>query len=315
MMASPTFLLAIPTMNRPDSLRRTLERIAAGTRRPAGVLVVDQSEPAVAEQVRAVCAGSPLGVRYVHSTVRSLTSARNLAIDQGGDYSHIVFLDDDVDLALDALAKAETLLLRRPSLALIGFKVETLTPPSPVRSFRRTLGRLFLRVGDERPAAYISRAILGHMPMDFAGEIPAAWAMGCSIVDLAYLRRTGIRYDETFTGHAYPEDLDFSWRFIERAKLDGREAVISAEVKLLHLISTEWRMPRWGSARQFIDNRYAVLRKHYSGCSYYVTLACFYWANLGEVLIWLRHGRLPWAPLYFMVRLLPRALFRLPASV
>jgi len=312
MTTPPTFLVAIPTMNRPDSLRRTLARIAAGSRQPDAVIVVDQSDPACAEQVRAVCADTPLAVRYLHSLVRSLTSARNKALDEGGDFSHIVFLDDDVDLALDALANAQSLLLRRPSLALIGFKVETLTPPSRPQSVRHFFGRLFLRSGDGRPSAYVSRAILGHMPAEFVGEIPAAWALGCSIVDLRYLRLSGIRFEEKFVGHAYPEDLDFSWRFIERAKLDGREAVVSADVRLLHLISTEWRMPRLASARQFIDNRYAVLRKHHVGLAYYASLACFYWANVGELLIWLRNGRLPWAPLYFMLRLLPRALLRLP---
>lgn len=312
MTPAPTFLLAIPTMNRPDSLRRTLAGIAEGTRRPQAVLVVDQSEPAAAEQVRAVCAASPLAVRYLHSSVRSLTAARNKALDEGGDFSHIVFLDDDVDLAPDALANAESLLRHRPALALVGFKVETLSPPSPALSASRFLGRFFLRVGDGRPAAYVSRAILGHMPTNFVGEIPADWAMGCSIVDLRYLRQTGIRFDETFVGHAYPEDLDFSWRLIEQARIDGREAVISADVRLLHLVSTEWRMPRLASARQFIDNRYAVLRKHHSGPAYYTWLVCFYWANLGELLIWLRNGRVPFAPLYFMARLLPRALFRLP---
>jgi GT2 family glycosyltransferase len=311
MTAAPTFLLAIPTMNRPDSLRRTLAVIAEGARLPEAVLVVDQSEPSAAEQVRAVCAASPLAVRCLHSSVRSLTAARNKALDEGGDFTHIVFLDDDVDLAPDALANAQALFSRRPSLALVGFKVGTLTPPSPPRSLRRLLGRLFLRAGDDRPAAYVSRAILGHMPNAFAGEIPAQWAMGCSIVDLRYLRRTGIRFDETFAGHAYPEDLDFSWRFIARARADGREAVISADVRLLHLVSSEWRMPRTESARQFIDHRYAVLRKHHAGPAFYVALACFYWANVGELLIWLRNGRLPWAPLWFMLRLIPRALLRL----
>lgn len=308
----PTFLIVIPTMNRPDSLRRTLARIAAGSLQPAVIVVVDQSEPTCAAQVRAVCADTPLAVRYLHSSTRSLTSARNKAIDEGGDFSHVVFLDDDVDLALDALASARDLLLRRPRLALVGFKVETLTPTSRPRSIRHILGRLFLRSGDGRPSAYVSWAILGHMPADFVGEIPAAWALGCSIVDLRYLRSTAIRFDETFVGHAYPEDLDFSWRFIERANCDGREAVISADVRLLHLVSTEWRMPRLASARQFIDNRYAVLRKHHAGLAYWASLACFYWANIGELLIWLRNGRLPWAPLYFMLRLLPRALLRLP---
>ena len=79
------------TRNRPGSLQDCLASIAVLDPAPDAVIVVDQSDPAKAERVRALC-GSP--VRYVRSEPKGLGFARQTA------FVHCVtevllFTDDD----------------------------------------------------------------------------------------------------------------------------------------------------------------------------------------------------------------------------
>lgn len=85
--------VAIPTLDRPDDLRRCLESVLGGAEMPAEVLVVDQSSD---DSSRAVVEslGSPL-VRHIRHSPPSQCGARNRAASEArGEY--VAFIDDDV---------------------------------------------------------------------------------------------------------------------------------------------------------------------------------------------------------------------------
>lgn len=94
--------IAIPTWNRAEVLRRTLESLAH-LRVPPGarveLLVVDNNSPDHTRDVVADCAASlPFAARCVVETRQGLNHGRNRCIAEARS-EHVVFLDDDIEVA------------------------------------------------------------------------------------------------------------------------------------------------------------------------------------------------------------------------
>src|SRR5688572_20033463 len=84
--------IVVPTKDRPVELRRMLESVAAQTRRPEQVIVVDGSAP----DIRAVVDGFPeLAIDYVRVYPPSLSRQRNAGMRVvRGDITLAGYLDD-----------------------------------------------------------------------------------------------------------------------------------------------------------------------------------------------------------------------------
>lgn len=102
-MSSLAYSVIIATFERPEELRATLESLAAQTRRPALVVVVDASPDdrtcAVAEQFR-----ERLPVLYERSTLPSAALQRNTGASRATT-PLVAFLDDDVFVPPTTLAQ------------------------------------------------------------------------------------------------------------------------------------------------------------------------------------------------------------------
>ena len=97
------FSVVIPTMGRPEPLRRTLESLRDTNPCPDEAFVIDAATDASARQTALDFQDGKVPVRYIH-TEPSLTRQRNMGIDEAaGDV--IVFLDDDVKLPKNLFAK------------------------------------------------------------------------------------------------------------------------------------------------------------------------------------------------------------------
>jgi GT2 family glycosyltransferase len=95
------YSIVIATFERPEELRTALASLAAQTRPPAQVIVVDSSPD---ERTRAVVADAPLPVRYERAVRPSSAVQRN----QGAEFVTtplIVFMDDDVFIPPTSLEK------------------------------------------------------------------------------------------------------------------------------------------------------------------------------------------------------------------
>lgn len=94
--ARPLVTVAIPTRDRPESLRRTLESILRGTRLPDEIVVCDQSESDADSPPHAPPNEAPdVPIRHRRIRERGVNRNRNRAIDASiGDF--IAFCDDDV---------------------------------------------------------------------------------------------------------------------------------------------------------------------------------------------------------------------------
>jgi glycosyltransferase involved in cell wall biosynthesis len=116
--------VAIPTLNRAESLKRTLESLAA-MRIPMDlaweVLVVNNGGTDHTDQVIDSFVGR-LPIRRVVEPKRGVSNARNRAVDEAkGDY--ILWTDDDVVVDPGWLAAYADAFKRWPDVAVFGGKI------------------------------------------------------------------------------------------------------------------------------------------------------------------------------------------------
>ena len=271
----------IPTMNRPQTLLRTLRSFASGSRVPDQVVVVDQSaDPATRGENRAAlesCAGG-FETEYLHQELPSLTRARNLGA-AAAKYDTLIMSDDDVDLEPDTVANVYDL-MRRPELALIA----GLNLDSGPAHFNRVLGKIFMTHSwRSREGGYVTASMLGRYPERIDRELPTEWAMGYFfVIRRSLAARWGVEWDEKLVKYAYAEDLDFSMGYCRHAAQEGLECILTPRVAVHHLVSGEWRTPSYEATLFYIRNREYLRRKHRPGMFSWFAVR---WTNCGMLLM------------------------------
>jgi glycosyltransferase involved in cell wall biosynthesis len=196
-----TISVVIPTINRPADLVETAQAVAAQTRLPDELIVVDQSPTAnTSNRLRQLFACQP-AVRLIYiwnPAIIGLPMARNAGFDAStGDL--ICYLDDDITPARDYLAQIERGFARFPAWdGLCGRFTD-----NESQGFSRRLCRGLFRRGLFRD----DRARLATM------NRPAAMRLICG--GASCFRRDvlqQLRFDETLTGYALGEDVEFCLR-------------------------------------------------------------------------------------------------------
>lgn len=112
--------IIIPTMNRPESLKRTLDYIVKCRVRPGEVIVVDQSlDSNIANANRETLSriSNIINAKYLYQENPSLTRARNYGI-RNATKEIIVCSDDDVDVKTDIFEVIQSIMMDR-SIAMI----------------------------------------------------------------------------------------------------------------------------------------------------------------------------------------------------
>jgi GT2 family glycosyltransferase len=91
--------VAVPTIGRPELLRRLLESLVRNTQTPEEILVIDQSGTTATEEVAGEFAPT-LGVRVVPDEGKGVARARNRALREAS-CDLVLFTDDDCTVASD----------------------------------------------------------------------------------------------------------------------------------------------------------------------------------------------------------------------
>ena len=93
-MTDPSIAVVVPTVDRPDHLRRCLSALAGGTLLPDEVVVVDQGDRERTEEVLTDAALSSLPVQHVVAPLRGLSAARNVGLARVTS-AWVAYTDDD----------------------------------------------------------------------------------------------------------------------------------------------------------------------------------------------------------------------------
>lgn len=187
--------VAVLTFRRPADLAELLPilvRQAAEAPAQVDILVVDNDPAAGARaQVAAAAAAGP--VRYAHEPAPGIASARNRALDEAtGEL--LVFIDDDERPTADWLSLLLAEYRRRRPVAVVGPVVSRYDePPSPWVQAGRFFDRRRLPTGTPVTVAATNNLLL----------------------DLAWVRRNDLRFDERF-GLSGGSDTLFTRQLIAR---------------------------------------------------------------------------------------------------
>lgn len=266
--------LLIPTMNRPETLRRTLQSYFSAEYVPNQVVVVDQSsDRSVREQNESILLqyAKTSNVKYVYQQNASLTKARNNALRYALN-DIIVFSDDDIDVFPDTLDLVRNR-MQDTSIAMIaGIDDRMQHSNSIIGYFLGTKSYLKRNIG------HVTASVLGRYPNSINGLIRTEWAMGYFfVVRKSLLEKWNITWDERLTGYAYAEDLDFSYRYYKMAEYEGLKCIMDEKIHVVHLASQEYRIPTQKHTMMYVINRGYIGYKHHMGWKSYVA---FNWCNL-----------------------------------
>lgn len=264
----------IPTMNRPETLKATLDSFFNGDVLPAQVVVVDQSNDENAKKTKNVCDkySDKAQIKYVYQERPSSTEARNNAYNYASG-EIIVFSDDDVLVYKNTLKNVVSVMQRNEVAMIAGIDDNSSASSTNIGYLLGTKSYKNRKIG------HVTLSMLGRYPDNIKGEIETQWAMGYFfVVRKSLLDKWNIRWDENLTSYAYAEDLDFSFSYYKKAKSENLKCVINEQVRVKHCVSKEYRTPSSKSTYMYVVNRYYLSYKHNMGFRSRLTMKwCNFW--------------------------------------
>lgn len=272
--------IIIPTMNRNETLKETISSLVSSQVLPLELIIVDQSNtPGMAEDIQNCLKNLPFAVKYTHLEKPSLTIARNVGAEMASG-NVLVCMDDDVTVPQKVLGNIEKIFSDEKVAIIAGFDLNSGTGGTP----QAKLGYLFLRKSRSQEfKGYVTAGLYGHITQQFEQTTDTDWAMGFFFVirkDL--LKKWNIQWDERLISYAYAEDLDFSWRYCQKAHKDDMKCLISRDVAIYHRVSQEWRETKRAFTFMEIFHREYISYKW--GKSFWCRLG-IRWANIGTFLM------------------------------
>ncbi|WP_423262900.1 glycosyltransferase family 2 protein [Frondihabitans sp. 4ASC-45] len=203
---TPTLTIAVLTFRRPDDLGAILPALVEQAASVSGqatarVLVVD-NDPAASARDAVTVAGAAAdqrGVRidYVSETEPGIAVARNRALAESSEFDLLVFIDDDERPSATWLADLLALQRERDAAAVVGPVVSAFAhEPDPWI----TAGEFFVR---------------RRLPTGTAVDVAATNNL---LLDLAFIRREGLRFDAELAVHG-GEDTLFTRQIVARGGL------------------------------------------------------------------------------------------------
>ncbi len=267
----------IPTMNRSNSLKRTLVSYLAADYVPMQVVIVDQSENDITKEEigRFVEEYPDISFEYIYQDMPSLTKARNNAL-KAATNDIVICSDDDIDVYKDTLKNVYDIMSKDEYALVAGINDNETGHSSAIGYLWGT--RSFLR----RNKGHVTKAMLGRYPDSVSGRVETEWAMGYFFsVKKSLVEKWGIKWDENLTSYAYAEDLDFSYIYCKKAKNDNLMCVLDENVHVLHLTSNEHRIPSIKSTYMYVANRAYISNKYNMGFGSNIAMA---WCDLGKII-------------------------------
>lgn len=245
----------IATRNRPDELLTSVESIVGQTVLPGELCIVDSSdETPTRARIEELCKEVGVELDYHHPAPRGLTIQRNIGIDRTtGD--PVFFVDDDVFLEPDC---HEQILVEyaRWGPELGGVRA---TPRDPARPpLISILWRKLFGIGGWWPEASgrMRRAFNVEGVSIAAGvrkiEYMTGWFMSFKREVLKEER-----FDETLSGYAFKEDVDFTYRVSRKWVLLQTPAAVCA-----HFLTSSSRLGSHQLMRMNLGNQFYLHRKN-----------------------------------------------------
>lgn len=266
--------VVVPTRNRLSDLRDLLGCLEHQTQAIFQVVVVDSSD---ALDCQELCKNAKLSIEYIHTNIRSAAIQRNMGIEKlRSDITHLSFLDDDVVVGADYLARLIEDLEANQGVGISGIALNPKAsllrgkPKGLVGNFHR-----FFLLDSIHDGKLLSSAI--NIPVrNYQGPIVEVdWLIGCSLWDFRKIRH--LRFEIDFKGQSLGEDVIYSFQAGKLGKLFTNPKVVIA-----HSESPVGRPDSAEFYQMWVKNRYRLIGIMKRGIRGKVS---FIWSNIGQALI------------------------------
>jgi glycosyltransferase involved in cell wall biosynthesis len=260
--------LIIPTRNRPELLIKLLKTIKTQSVKPSQVVIVDGSDEPIESQIKDNLTPNDA---YVHVSPPSLTRQRNEGIKQlHDDITLAGYLDDDIEL--EPGATGEMLQFWEscpPNTGGAEFNIINIPEKKP---FSDLVRRLFCIDGTLPGKVLRSGFCTSAFPA--SQDIPCEWLCGGATIWTREILMN-YKYDECFSGWAYHEDAEFSYRVFKKYRLF-----------VVHKARVTHNPPPFNPAKNMALGKMAVINRYYFvKKNPELSVALFYWSAIGEVLL------------------------------
>jgi len=265
--------IIIPTKNREQDLVRCLISIAHQSVKPHEIIIVDASDK-VSDYEKYI---GEMKLIHVKAHKAGLPSQRNQGLQLVHPSSkYVAFLDDDVILEKDFFENIVNTFSQSDEIVGVGGVITNYEIPR----FHKLILKLFLMRG-KKPGSILPS---GYSTVPTLREITEPIESSFLPGGLCSYRLSAIKdmqFDheyERFTGHAYCEDLDFSYRASQKGKL-----IITPDAKAIHSESPTSRPDDYSYGIAQTVNRARLVKKMWGNSPFH--WACFSWAMLGQIIL------------------------------
>lgn len=254
--------ILIPTMNRPETLQRTLSTYLNTQYIPTQIVVVDQSREIgtqIANKQLLDTYSNITECLYIHQDVPSLTKARNIAFSACKE-EIVICSDDDIDAYEDTVKNVYDE-MQDDSISMIAGLDDNLDwNNSPIGYFLGT------RSYTKRNIGHVTKSMLGRYPDKVHGHVLTEWAMGYFfVIRRSLVNNWQLQWDEKLTSYAFSEDLDFSYAYYLRSRENRLKCILSEKVHVKHMASKEYRISTEKEVYMYVLNRAYLSEKFQQG--------------------------------------------------
>ncbi len=246
----------IPTLNRPQTLIKTLSSIQTKTYIPNEIIIIDQSDSNLINQDFLSLMKINLKIKIIYLSEKSIAKARNVGI-RASINEIIAFSDDDIDFFNEVFYLIYINFLNDKKLNLIAsydkdhrFRLSSILG---ILTFRKSLFKIFF--------GHVTKSVLGNFPI-LKIKAKTEWAMGfffCIKKSICF--NHNIFFDDYFSSYSFSEDLDFTYRYIKNLQKYKLKAILLPDLVLKHLVSTEYRVKSVDFYYMYLNNRYYLINK------------------------------------------------------
>ena len=210
-MKNPKLSVIIPTYNRSDDLKTTLNFMTALLKEIKEILIIDQSKDDKTKKLVTSLKNSK--IKYYYSKIPSITIARNLGVKYASKTSDFIcFIDDDVNLGNNYFQEILKVFRDNPGAKAVGALDNSSSGENIWNRFTQAL--FFLRRRTKDKAIIVSP--YGNLyPENLNRLINAQWLPG---VNMCYRKEVfkEQKFDENLLGYTVAEDIDFSYRLYQK---------------------------------------------------------------------------------------------------
>ncbi|HPO48755.1 MAG TPA: glycosyltransferase family 2 protein [Spirochaetota bacterium] len=245
--------IIIPTLNRTEDLKKTLNSIKEQSYSPYEIIIPDQSDDDCTKALIETVSQDTYKIKYFSLDFKSLTKARNFGIKNiTPDTNLVIFLDDDVILEKNYLENVNNFFESDTSKEYYGGS-------GYIKNVERKskIGFLYSLFGlQEYKDGKFKISGLPTFPKYSAVPYPIEFISGCNMI---YRKKVfdDFSFDEVMIKYCYMEDVDFSYRVSRKYKL-----IFLPEAQLIHNVSQVNRLKIRENRSFFIQNYLYLFNKN-----------------------------------------------------